>query len=119
MGNITLLGIDLAKAVFQLHGVDERGKKMISKKIRREKLLPFIANLPACRIVMEACGGANYWARRYQALGHEVQLISPQFVKPFVKTNKNDQNDAEAITEAASRPSMRFDLATLFRTQNP
>lgn len=108
MSNITLLGIDLAKNVFQLHGTDERGRKLLSKKIKRVKLLEFIANLPICRIVMEACGGANHWARHFQALGHQVQLISPQFVKPFVKTNKNDQNDAEAITEAASRPSMRF-----------
>jgi len=108
MGNVTLLGIDIAKNVFQLHGTDEKGKIVLRKKIKRTKLLAFIANLPACRIAMEACSGANYWARCFKQLGHLVELISPQFVKPFVKTNKNDPNDAEAINEAASRPSMRF-----------
>lgn len=108
MSNITLLGIDLAKNVFQLHGTDSTGKVMLRKQIKRAKLSSFIANLPICCIVMEACGSANYWARCFKKFGHEVKLISPQFVKPFVKTNKNDKNDAEAIVEAASRPSMRF-----------
>lgn len=81
---------------------------MLKKRISREKLTETIANLPACTIAMEACGGSNYWARVFQKSGHCVKLISPQFVKPFVKTNKNDANDAEAITEAASRPSMNF-----------
>lgn len=106
--NITTLGIDLAKSVFQLHGVDPEGNVVMKKKLTRDKLLRTIAQLPACRIVMEACGGAHHWAREFKKLGHEVKLISPQFVKPFVKGNKNDEQDAEAITEAASRPQMRY-----------
>src|SRR5579884_2791368 len=105
---IKLLAIDLAKSQFQLHGVDERGKPVLKKKLTRAKLAETVQNIPPCRIVMEACGSASYWARRFQAMGHEVQLISPQFVKPFVKSNKNDANDAEAIAEAASRPTMRY-----------
>lgn len=108
MTNVTLLGIDLAKHVFQLHGTNSRGKAVLRKQIKRPKLLNFIANLPTCCIVMEACGGANYWARQFQKFGHTVKLISPQFVKPYVKTNKNDRNDAEAVNEAGSRPNMRF-----------
>ena len=108
MEKLTLLGIDIAKNVFQLHGVNDSGKTVLRKKLSRTKLVEFIANLPPCVIVMEACGGANYWHRKFKAMGHEVKIISPQFVKPFVKTNKNDPNDAEAIVEAASRPSMRY-----------
>jgi transposase len=108
MSNINLLGIDIAKQNFQLHGVDDKGNVMLRKKLTRNKLVEFIAKLPACIIAMEACSGANFWARKFNKLGHTVKLISPQFVKPFVKTNKNDRNDAEAITEAASRPTMRF-----------
>ncbi len=105
---INLLGIDIAKNMFQLHGVDYNGKAVLKKRLSRDKLVEYIANIPPCTIVMESCGGANYWARVFQRSGHTVKLISPQFVKPFVKTNKNDANDAEAITEAASRPSMHF-----------
>ena len=105
---MTLLAIDLAKEIFQLHGVDERGKAVLKKKLRRPALLAFVANLPKCTIAMEACGGSHYWAREFQKLDHEAKLISPQFVKPFVKSNKTDANDAEAIAEAAMRPSMRF-----------
>ena len=105
---IELLGIDIAKNVFQLHGVDSKGKAVLKKRISRDRLPAYVANLPACTIVIESCGGSNYWARVFQKSGHNVKLISPQFVKPFVKTNKNDANDAEAITEAASRPSMHF-----------
>lgn len=108
MGNLTLLGIDIAKNVFQLHGADQAGNPVLKKKITRSNLLKTIANLPKCTVVMEACGGANYWCRQFIALGHTAKLISPQFVKPFVKTNKNDRNDSEAICEAASRPTMRF-----------
>jgi len=108
MNHITLLGIDIAKNVFELRGVDESGKAILKKRLTRSKFVEFIAKLPACTIAMEACGGANYWSRKFTTFGHEVKLISPQFVKPFVKTNKNDQNDVEAICEAASRPSMRF-----------
>ncbi len=106
--NISILAIDLAKDVFQLHGNSEAGKCVLRKKIRRSELLPFIAILPKCKIVMEACSGAHYWSREFVKLGHEALMISPQFVKPFVKTNKNDTADAEAIAEAAMRPSMRF-----------
>lgn len=108
MKKITLLGIDIAKEIFQLHGIDEAGTVVLKKKLKRAQLLLFIAQLEPCVIAMEACGGSNYWAREFIKLGHTVKLISPQFVKPFVKTNKNDANDAEAITEAASRPNMRF-----------
>lgn len=106
--DINLLGIDIAKNVFQLHGVNCSGKVILKKRLSRDKLTEFVANLTICTIVMESCGGANYWARVFQRSGHTVKLISPQFVKPFVKTNKNDANDAEAIVEAASRPSMNF-----------
>lgn len=106
--NITTLGIDLAKNIFQVHGVDHQGKALLKKQLSRKKLVEFIANLPKCKIAMEACGSANYWARQFMSYGHEVKLISPQFVKPFVKGSKNDRNDAEAIVEAASRPHMRY-----------
>lgn len=105
---ISILGIDIAKNTFQLHGADSTGKAILKKRLPRHKLAAYAANLPACTIVMESCGGANYWARVFQRSGHTVKLISPQFVKPFVKTNKNDANDAQAIVEAASRPSMNF-----------
>lgn len=108
MNHTTLLAIDIAKNIFQLHGIDSRGKATLRKRISRKKLSEYIEKLPKCKIIMEACGGANYWSRRFTAMGHEVKLIGPQFVKPFVKGNKTDRNDAEAIAEAASRPSMRF-----------
>jgi transposase len=108
MKNISVLGIDLAKTIFQIHGANARGKKVFSKRISRQKLATFVANLPPCLIGMEACGGAHYWARRFTEMGHEVKLMSPQYVKPYVKTNKNDANDAEACAEAVTRPSMRF-----------
>ncbi len=105
---IMMLGIDIAKNHFQLHGADNKGNAVLKKRLSRDKLAAFIANTTQCTIVMESCGGANYWARVFKGRGHTVKLISPQFVKPFVKTNKNDANDAEAIVEAASRPSMNF-----------
>ncbi len=105
---VTTIGIDIAKRNFQIHGVDKDGKTILKKKLTRDQVLNFIANLPQCLIGMEACGGANYWAREITKLGHEVKLIAPQFVKPYVKTNKNDQADAEAICEAVARPNMRF-----------
>ena len=108
MENINIIGIDLAKTVFQLHGVDKKGNIVLRKRLTRKKLLPFIMQLPACQILMEACGSAHYWARSFIELGHEVKLISPQYVKPFVKGNKTDRNDSEAIVEAGIRPSMRF-----------
>lgn len=105
---ITTVGIDLAKSVFQIHGVDERGKAVLKKQLKRHQVLVFFSNMPACLIGMEACGGAHFWARRLQAQGHTVRLMAPQFVKPYVKGNKHDASDAEAICEAVSRPSMRF-----------
>lgn len=108
MDNISLLAIDLAKNVFQLHGLNEQGKRVLKKKLTRNKFIAFGAQLPKCTVVMECCGSAQYWGRFFQKQGHIVKLIAPQYVKPFVKGNKNDANDAEAIAEAASRPSMRF-----------
>ena len=106
--NITTLGIDIAKNVFQLHGVDKDGKTVLTKTLSRTKLLEFVANLTRCLIGMESCGSSNYWARKFISFGHTVKLMSPQFVKPYVKSNKNDKNDAEAICEAVARPNMRF-----------
>ena len=105
---ITTVGIELAKNVIQGHGVDERGKTVLKKSLKRMQVLPFFANLPVCLIGMEACGSAHHWARKLKTLGHSVKLMAPQFVKPYVKTNKNDAADAEAICEAVTRPTMRF-----------
>src|ERR1700712_175625 len=105
---MTTVGIDLAKTVFQLHGEDDHGKPVLRKKLDRSKMLAFFIQLPPCLIGMEACGSAHYWARKLTAMGHTVKLMAPQFVKPYVKTNKNDVADAEAICEAVSRPNMRF-----------
>jgi len=105
---IVRIGLDLAKHVFQVHGVDARGKVVSRKTLRRDAVARFFANLPECLVGMEASNGAHYWARVLSDLGHEVRLISPHFVKAYVKSNKNDRNDAEAICEAIGRPSMRF-----------
>ena len=106
--DITTIGFDLAKTVFQVHGADGEGRAVLRRKLRRGKVLGFFAGLPSCLVGMEACASAHYWAREIQALGHEVRLIPPQYVRPFVKTNKNDAADAEAICEAVTRPTMRF-----------
>ena len=106
--NVTRMGIDLAKQVFQLHGVDRTGKVLIRKQLRRAQMLDYFSKQAACLIGMEACGGAHYWARELTKLGHDVRLMAPQFVKPYVKSGKNDANDAEAICEAVGRPNMRF-----------
>jgi transposase len=106
--NISVLGIDLAKNVFQLHGGDDQGKVVVRKQLTRPKLLPFVAQLSPCRIGMEACQGAHYWAREMRKRGHDVCLISPPFVPPYRQSHKNDPNDAAAICEAVSRPQMRF-----------
>jgi transposase len=105
---IDVLGIDLAKRVFQLHGADRSGRALHRSKVSRASLSQAVVSLRPRVIVMEACSSAHHWARHFQALGIEARLISPQYVAPFVKTNKNDRNDAEAIVEAASRPAMRF-----------
>ena len=107
-GELTVLGIDLAKQSFQLHGVDASGQVVLKKKLVRDKLIAFIAKLPHCLIGLEACGGSHHWVRVFEKFGHTVRQIAPQFVKPFVKSNKNDAVDAEAICEAVQRPSMRF-----------
>jgi len=105
---ITTVGIDIAKSIFHLYAVNKMGGYVKKKQLKRQQLLPYLARLEPCVIAMEACGGANYWAREIKALGHKVKLIAPQYVKPYVKGNKNDYNDAEAIAEAAQRPTMRF-----------
>jgi transposase len=105
---LTAIGIDLAKNVFQVHGVNEQGKAVLRKQLKRAEMLTFFANLAPCRIGLEACASAHYWARQLGALGHTVKLMAPQFVKPYVKGNKNDAADAEAICEAVQRPNMRF-----------
>lgn len=105
---ITTIGVDLAKNVMQVHGVDERGEAVLKKQLRRHKVSAFFANLEPCLVGMEACGSAHHWARELEKLGHEVKLMAPQFVKPYVKTNKSDAADAEAICEAVGRSTMRF-----------
>lgn len=108
MNNVTTIGIDLAKNIFQLYATDKNGKKVFSKRLSRGALSDFIANTKPCLIGIEACGSAHYWARLFKSYGHDVKLMSPQYVKPYVKTNKNDKADAEAIAEAVTRPNMRF-----------
>jgi len=108
VSEVTTIGLDIAKNVFHAHGADERGGVVFSKRISREKLLDFFAAQPSCTVALEACGGAHHWARQLIHLGHQVRLIPPAYVKPFVKRHKNDAVDAEAICEAAQRPSMRF-----------
>lgn len=102
------IGIDLAKEVFQVHGVDEHGKRLFNKQLKRSQMTIFFANLPPCLIGMEACASAHFWASTLISLGHTVKLMAPQFVKPYVKTNKHDAADAEAICEVVTRPNMRF-----------
>src|SRR6202041_3686510 len=106
--NITTAGVDLAKTLFQVAGVDQRGKVVVRKQLRRTDFIKFFVNRPPCLIGMEACASAHFWARKLIELGHSVKLMAPQFVKPYVKTNKNDARDAEAICEAVARPNMRF-----------
>ena len=106
--HITTLGIDVAKNVFQLHGVDARGRAVVSRRVTRSQLMDTVASLPPCVIGMEACGSAQHWGRTCEPLGHTVKLMHPKYVKPYVKTNKNEGRDAEAICEATSRPTMRF-----------
>jgi len=106
--NSTTFGFDIAKSIFHFHAINDQGKLVKKKKLKRKQVLPYFANTEPSLIVMEACGSANYWARELMALGHRVKLISPQYVKPYRKGNKNDYNDAEAIAEAAQRANMRF-----------
>lgn len=107
MAQVTTLGIDIAKNVMCIHGIDLHGHVVVKKRLARQKVLPFVAQLPPCLIGMEASGGAHYWAREFTKLGHTVKLMSPQFVKPYVQSQKNDPNDAAGICEAVERPRMR------------
>ena len=105
---VTTIGIDLAKDVFGLHGVDGQGRVAFKKRLVRRRLLEYMSQLPPCLVGLEACSSAHYWARKIERLGHRVKLMSPRFVKPYRKSDKNDANDAEAICEAVTRASMRF-----------
>ena len=108
MSEVTTIGLDIAKQVFHAHGADASGATVFSRRITRQKLIQFFASQPRCTVAMEACGGAHHWGRELQRLGHQVRLIPPAYVKPFVKRHKNDAADAQAICEAAQRPNMRF-----------
>lgn len=127
MDEVTTIGLDLAKHVFQAHGADASGAVVFRKRLRRDQVLQFFAGQRRCLVAMEACAGAHHWAREIGALGHETRLIPPAYVKPFVKRQKNDAADAEAICEAAQRPTMRFVIpksaeaqasTTVFRTRD-
>lgn len=108
MLEVSTIGLDIAKNVFQAHGADATGRQVFSRRISRGKVLEFFAGQPKCLVALEACGGAHHWARELMRMGHDVRLIPPAYVKPFVKRQKNDAADAEAICEAVQRPSMRF-----------
>ena len=108
MSELATVGIDLAKSVFQVHGVDENGRILVRRQLRRSQLLAFFEKRPRCLIGMEACAGAHDWGRRLRELGHDVRLMPPSYVKPYVKRGKTDAADAAAICEAVTRPSMRF-----------
>ena len=108
MGEIITVGLDIAKNVFQVHAIDEEGEVIVRRQLRRRQVLPFFSRLQPCLIGMEACATSHYWAREIGKLGHEVRMMPPRYVKPYVKRNKNDAADAEAICEAVTRPTMRF-----------
>jgi transposase len=104
---ITTIGLDLAKSIFQVHGIDATGQVVVRKSLRRAQMLPFFAKLPSCLVGIEACGTSHHWARELIKLGHEVRLMPPAYVKPYVKRGKSDAADAEAVCEAVTRPTMR------------
>ena len=108
MNEVITIGVDLAKNVFQVHGVDAEGGVIFRRQLRRGQVLPFFKKQPACLVGMEACATSHHWGREIEALGHSVRLMPPSYVKPYVKRNKNDMADAEAICEAVTRPTMRF-----------
>jgi transposase len=107
MGEVTTVGLDTAKSMFQVHGIDAEGAVIVQRKLPRSRLLAFFEKLPRCLVGIEACATAHHWARELRALGHEVRLMPPSYVKPYVKRQKNDMADAEAICEAVTRPTMR------------
>ena len=117
MKSISVLGIDLAKNVFHIHGSDEAGRTVISKELSRRKLVEYVANLAPCIIGMEACGGSHFWGRKFREMGHEVRLVAPQYVKAFVRGNKTDKRDAQAIAECVSRPEMKLVAIKTVRQQ--
>ena len=108
MNDVITIGVDLAKSVFQIHGVDAEGAVVFRRRLRRGQVLPFFKKQPPCLVGMEACATSHHWAREIEALGHNVRLMPPRYVKPYVKRNKNDAADAAAICEAVTRPTMRF-----------
>src|SRR6516164_9867851 len=108
MQTVTTIGLDIAKSVFQVHGIDAKGNVVIRRQIKRRQVLAFFQKLPRCLIGIEACATAHHWSRELQAIGHSVRLMPPAYVKPYVKRHKNDATDAEAICEAVTRPNMRF-----------
>jgi len=108
MQTITTVGLDIAKSVFQVHGVDAQGNVVVRRQLKRRYVLAFFQKLPPCLVGIEACASSHYWSRELQALGHTVRLMPPAYVKPYVKRHKNDATDAEAICEAVTRPNMRF-----------
>ena len=108
MQTTTTIGLDIAKSVFQVHGIDRDGNVVVRRQLKRRYVLTFFAKLPPCLIGIEACASSHYWSRELQALGHTVRLMPPAYVKPYVKRHKNDAADAEAICEAVTRPNMRF-----------
>ena len=111
MGEVSTISLDIAKAVFQVHGVDGAGAVVIRKRISRSKMLEFFAAFPLCLVGIEACPSAHHWGRELQGLSHTVKLMPPSYVKAYLKRSKNDANDAAAICEAVTRPSMRFDVS--------
>ena len=108
METVTTIGLDTAKSVFQVHGVDAAGQVVMRRQLRRRQILAFFQKLPPCLVGIEACASSHHWSRELQALGHTVRLMSPAYVKTYVKRQKNDSTDAEAICEAVTRPNMRF-----------
>jgi transposase len=108
MEQISIVGLDIAKSVFQVHGIDRNGEVVVRRQLRRRQVLAFFGRLSPCLVGLEACATSHHWARELQGLGHDVRLMPPRYVKPYVKRNKNDAADAEAICEAVQRPNMRF-----------